>query len=275
MKPPIFSVEWAPNAGLVGILMDLRPSASHFLLPDLPAVFSEQDCDDFQRYITNPRHRIHTIATCRHDNYKSLLKTAKNVQQESKILLVRGNGKSKHTMTTVQAVNILQNEIDNELWGVANPNDADSIRSVHSKVEAGIKGIITQPLLASNSHATLRSYKNEMNADLTVLAGMAFPNRARSLQFWATLLEQEECLKNDPLFQSHLAFFSQPYYQSIAWIGREFHELLMMTTMADDAGIVDTSPTIDGIHCMPLKNTEDLITIFSSLNANIPQSDTQ
>ncbi|KAL3898050.1 MAG: hypothetical protein SGARI_006772 [Bacillariaceae sp.] len=186
------------------------------------------------------------------------------------------------------------------LWGVANPNDERSVERVYDKLEAGlIQGIITQPLLSSTAHETLRSYKtlaprNNNNKDVTILAGLAFPRTARSLQFWAKnlLLDDQDnhnVLRNDPLFQSHLAFFSQPYYTPISWIGREFQELLMMTSLSfgmeeedDDEGAKSASsssssstttttpspaPPIDGIHCMPLKNTEDLCTIFQSLNA--------
>ena len=275
--PPIFSVEWAPNGGLVHVLPQLQPAACRFVLPDLPEVYNEDDLVQFRQH-TAPNQRIHTLAACRHENHQSLLDAVEKVDETSTILLVGGNDKSSSsTMSTMEATKILQNEMPNAVWGVANPNDADSLDGVYRKAKAGISGIITQPLLASTAHEMLQRYKTEVDKDLTVLAGMAFPTTARSLQFWARLLEQEEFLQKDPLFQSHLAFFSQPYYQPIAWTGREFQELLMMTSMRslDGSTTTTTTPTIDGIHCMPLKNTEDLCTIFQSLNANMTSFDKQ
>jgi 5,10-methylenetetrahydrofolate reductase len=277
-KPILFSVEWGPNRTIANIQSQLQPAASHFVLPDLPRVISDQDRTDFWAY-TESYQRIHTIATCRYDHYKSLLDTVFSLTKhhpDSKILLVGGNDKQAHSpLSSVQAAKILHNEVGNELWGVANPNDPRSIAAVQLKIQAGMQGIITQPLLASAAKDVLHSYR-EISESTTILAGLAFPQTARSLQFWAKLLGQGSDLQQDPLFKSHVAFFSQPYFTPFSWIGRECQELLSYCRKWNDSpqqrsltndGETKRS-TIDGIHCMPLQNIEDLVTIFRVLNAH-------
>jgi 5,10-methylenetetrahydrofolate reductase len=200
------------------------------------------------------------------------------VDPSSTILIVGGNNKGQPgVLSTIDVIKILQNECPNTLWGVTNPNDETSLMNVQQKVDAGVTGIITQPLLKSNAVETLQSYKENFR-DITVIGGLALPTTARGLQFWSKLLGQEEELQNDPLFRSHLAFFSQPYYTPYIWIGREFQQfsMLMDDTINSNNNNNNNSATdekkdnngaINGIHFMPLKNTDDMCSIFRSLNA--------
>mmetsp|Transcript_18864 Transcript_18864/g.38719 ORF Transcript_18864/g.38719 Transcript_18864/m.38719 type:complete len:293 (-) Transcript_18864:20-898(-) len=278
----IFSVEW--NQGVAAAQSRLLPSAAHFVFPDLPEVFSETDRDGFLES-TEAHRRIHTVAACHHETAESLLKSLEGVSEpgqsssrsrpKSKVLLVGGNHRGPDTLSSTDAARILQNETELTVWGVTNPNDPNSPERFERKVEAGMSGFITQPLLSSVASDTLQLYRDctPTSKDVTILAGLAFPKTIKGLRFWAKLLDQEEELENDPLFQSHLAYFSQPYVTPMAWIGREMQDLLLASPPSssgsnDDAG----DPFVDGIHFMPLKNTEDLCTIFRSLNNNAHRS---
>ncbi len=251
----IFSVEWNPN--VAAIQNQLLPAASHFVFPDLPEVFSDQDRIDFCSK-TDPNQRIHTVAACQHETSGSLLKSVSNVDPASKILVVGGNNRGPNTMSSIEAARILQNEKESVLWGVANPNDPKSLDAMEKKLESGMSGFITQPLLSSRATEILELYREGAKDDVKIIAGLAFPKTIKGLRFWAKLLDQEEELEKDPLFQSHIAYFSQPYVTPMAWIGRELQDLLIMSNVNDSC--------IDGVHFMPLKNTEDLCSIFQSLN---------
>lgn len=236
---------------------ELLPTATHFVFPDLPQVYSPQDRKNYL-ISTAPKRQIQTVALSRHKSWKSLVANpiVQAASPDSKLLLVGGNDKGPETLSTIQAAKILRNELDAELWGVANPNDLGSVESIHAKREAGIQGFLTQPLLCSTALETLQAYPSK---DTTLVVGMAMPQTAKALQFWSQLVvvgeTEQAAMAQDPLFQSHLAFFSQPYFTSIAWIGRELQHLA-----------THTEPNhIHGIHFMPLKNTDDLRTIFKSL----------
>jgi 5,10-methylenetetrahydrofolate reductase len=277
-KPILFSVEWSPNRTISNIQSQLQPVASHFVLPDLPLVFSDQDRVDFS-VCTEPNQRIHTIATCRYDHYKSLLDTVLTLtahHPNSKLLLVGGNDKRPHSpVTSIEAAKILRNEVGNELWGVINPNDPRSVQSFQIKVQAGMQAIITQPLLTSKAKETLQSYR-KISKSTSILAGLAFPKTAKSLQFWAKLLGQEFDVQQDPLFKSHVALFSQPIYTSLSWISRECQELLSncvewrhsQQPQGSTYESESNRSVIDGIHCMPLDNIENLLQIFRMLNSH-------
>ena len=191
----------------------------------------------------------------------------------TKLLIVGGNDKGNHQhtlMTTEQAVTILRSELDDdlllpttppiELWAVADPNDPDSPRRVETKVQAGIQGIITQPLLTSTAWETLDSYKTRTTTTTTKLVvGMACPRTVHHLHFWRTLLNRPEWVADDPLFQSHLDYFSQQLEGkstsslSLTWMEHELQQLSRMKAK------------VDGLHFMPLRNVEDLVTLFGSL----------
>jgi len=261
----IFSVEW--NQSVAAVQSRLLPAAAHFVLPDLPEILSDRDRADFSA-ATDPSQRIHTVATCHHETAESLLNSVAHVDPESKLLLVGGNNRGPKTLSSVDAAKILRNERGNVLWGVTNPNDPESVETFGQKVESGMTGFLTQPLLSSRAADTMHTYREcccsngaeehkttnkTTTKNTTLLAGLAFPKTVRGLRFWAKLLGQEAELENDPMFQSHLAYFSQPYVTPIAWVGRELQDLL-------------ANPSIDGVHFMPLGNTDDLCSIFTSLN---------
>jgi len=242
---------------VAAVQTQLLPAATHFVFPDLPEVFSDVDRVTFSSN-TDPNQRIHTVAACQHENVDSLLNSVSNVKAGSKILIVGGNNRGSNTMSSMDAARILQNEKENVLWGVSNPNDPKSFDLFEKKLESGMSGFITQPLLSSHATNTMQMYRDCATKDVTILAGLAFPKTTRGLRFWAKLLDQEEELEMDPLFQSHLAYFSQPCVTPIAWTGRELQDLLLASNANESC--------IDGIHFMPLKNTDDLCNIFQSLN---------
>jgi len=251
------TVEWSPKL----LTVHSEISASHFVLPDLPSVYEYSDHERKNYFIAiPPNQRIQTIAACNH-NETSL---GKLVIKAGKLLVVGGHdknsldkknrnknskGSSCCALTTTDAVQILQQRNDTksaEIWGVTNPNNINSIQSVNEKIAAGITGFITQPLLSSHALDILEAYPRESNA--TYIAGVAMPNSNKSLQFWLKLLEQPE-LETDALFKSHMAFFQSPYFTSMSWIRREVQNL-------------EANATIDGMHFMPMKNTNDLLDLL-------------
>jgi hypothetical protein len=208
-------------------------------------------------------------------------------RRATKLLIVGGNDKPNHggsstTTTTIvssscssspwsteQAVTILRSELDLdhhkvELWAVADPNDPDSPRRVETKIQAGVRGFITQPLLTLTAWETIQSY--DMSSK-SLVVGMACPRSATNLQFWRTLLTRPELVGNDPLFQDHLHYFSSQRSgqadgrtSSLAWIERELEQVDRMTSQ------------VDGVHFMPLRNVDDLVTIFDSLRTRESQT---
>ena len=255
----MLSIEWNPN--VAAVRHRLVPPATHFVVPDLPGIVSDRDRADFSSGM-DPAQRIHTIAACHHETAESLLRTASGVDPGSKLLLVSGNNhhnRGPNTMSSVDAAKILRNEVGNDLYGVANPNDPLSAETIGTKLEAGMSGFVTQPLLSSRAADTVRAYRDHATGGATILAGMAFPKTARGLRFWAKLLGQEEELETDPRFRDHLGYFSQPDATSLAWIERELRDLLALNDGTND-------DCIDGIHFMPLKNTDDLCDVFRSID---------
>jgi len=252
----IFSVEW--NRNVAAVQHQLLPATTDFVFPDLPEIFSDNDRADFSDK-TRPQQRVYTIATCHHASTESLLKSVSHIDPESKILLVSGNNSGSNTMSSIDAAKILQNEIENSLYGVANPNDPSSVELFEKKLQAGMSGFITQPLLSTHAIDTMQTYRDQATNDVAILAGLAFPKTVRGLRFWAKLLEQEQELENDALFQRHVAYFLQPNVKPIDWIEKELHDILDLSNTEGDS-------CTDGIHFMPLKNTNDLCSIFQSLN---------
>jgi len=236
------TVEWSPKLAK-RIKTEKLLSATHFVLPDLPAVFSGQDKREFF-VSTSPTKRIQTIAACRYESARSLCNA---VDLADKILVVGGNQKQNEAggLSTIEAVKILRGETDTELWGVANPNDKGSLAAVNEKIEAGISGFITQPLLSSLALDTLGNYQNlNGSSGTSYVAGIAMPKSNYDLQFWLKLLEQPE-LEMDEIFKNHVAFFQDPNCSSLLWIQGEIQNLR------------DHS-SIDGIHFMPIRNFNDL-----------------
>lgn len=264
------TVEWSPKLSQqIQSQPDLQGAATHWVFPDLPLLYTREHRVTYWQSIAPPQ-RIQTVAACHHSDWKSLVATAKerwhgmtdqgdshDIQHGGKLLLVGGNDKTAQTMSTVQAATILQSELFGdkpaELWAVADPNDPESVANVQSKVEAGIVGFLTQPPLSSTAWDTIESYRNHNHKNISIVVGMALPKSAASLQFWRQLLNRPELVEKDPLFQSHLAYFSQPYTTSLAWIGRELQECITSASI------------IDGVHFMPLHNTKDMMALLQTL----------
>lgn len=183
------TVEWSPNVSLVQ--SQLLPVATHFVLPDLPSVYSDQSrAQYFQE--TAPNQRIRTIACSHHTTDKCLLETIRQLPSCDKILLVGGNDKkSSSTLSTTEAAKIILSSSEKivELWGVTNPNDPNSVDSVGEKIQAGITGFLTQPLLSSTALETIHEYN--LNETVPLIAGLALPTSAKNLQFgvnfWSNL----------------------------------------------------------------------------------------
>ena len=241
------TVEWSPKLTTV----HNQINATHFVLPDLPNLYSNSDKSKYLDLIPSQK-RIQTISACNH-NEKTLREAiaAGSIEAGGKILLVGGNEKlnsnnSCCALSTTQAAHIIRNESDVEMWGVTNPNDEESIHSVHEKIESGISGFITQPLLASRALSILEAYPRNNNT--TFIAGIAMPKNNRNLQFWLKLLNQMD-LESDPMFKSHMTFFQSPHSTSLEWIRRELQNL-------------ESLANIDGVHFMPINNIDDLMSLL-------------
>ena len=272
-------------------------SFSYFVLPDLPELrITNTDAqDEFCRTITNLKQRIITIATCHH-SARSLLHTVASptMAPGTTLLLVGGNTKNGHTtkdtnwkttttsLSSLAAAQLLTQERETvptyyPVWGVMNPNDPKSVDVLAQKITAGMTGFITQPGFTSDATDTLYRYRdccdshtnnNNNNNRIPILAGVACPKTLRGLQFWSKLVagHDEELMTlftQDPVFQRHVWYFSQPSVPSLAWSRRELHDL-----------VVQHSAVLDGIHFMPLQNTEDfgaLLPLFHQLNRHQQQ----
>ena len=268
------TVEWSPKiAKLCSSQPEIFQAATHWVFPDLPQVLTPKHRKSYLESIP-PQKRIQTLAACRHEKWQSLVEAAKHRLEwveadgvgNGKLLLVGGNDKTGNTLSTIEAANILRSElgVGAKLWGVADPNDPESVAKVQAKAEAGLTGFLTQPLLSSTAWDTLHAYSG-WDKTLSIVVGMALPRTAKSLQFWRQLLDRPELLEDDPLFQSHLAYFSQPYTTSLAWAGRELQQYATSAAagLSTDSG---SSKVVDGIHLMPLQNTQDLAAIMKSLS---------
>jgi hypothetical protein len=257
----------------------LLETVTHFVFPDLPQVYTADHRASFLKS-TLPYQRIQTLAVCRHETWRSLIETARgrlgmaaedknyssstSVPQGGAILIVGGNDKGLSTISTEQAVKIIRSELDAssvELWAVADPNSPNSPQRVETKVESGVNGFLTQPLLTSTAWDTLHSYETR---NVPVVVGMACPRSTENLRFWRNLLDSPELLDDDPLFQSHLEYFSRPNASSLAWID---HELQQYVRQSTNAGTQNSS-VVDGVHFMPLHNVEDMATILGSLHVS-------
>ena len=250
------TVEWHPRL----INLSKRLEISHYVLPDLPKVYSESDRKQF--FDTDSKGKIVTIAACHH-NEKTLRQLVTDMDENIDKLLVVGGNEKKETfngtsqlakLSSIDAIEILlDQESKLEVWATSNPNSEKSVDDVENKVSAGISGIITQPLLSSPALDIFNSYPREKTTSLDdnencfrtqYIAGVAMPSNNKSLQFWLTLLRQPE-LENDSLFKSHMAFFQSPYFSSLGWIQRELWNL-------------EVNASIDGFHFMPMQNVCDL-----------------
>jgi hypothetical protein len=247
MRNLLTSVEWSPH--VARIQSQLNRGVTHFILPNLPDVYD----DDLQKqfYSNVPsKQRIQTIAACLHttDTLTELLVQSRDTAD--KFLIVGGNSKQDHPgLTTLQALQVAKDvDISNdvELWGVANPNDKNSKDEVYAKLEEGMSGIITQPLLLSHATETLASYPRDDT--IVYMAGLALPKTSKGLMFWLELLGQSD-LADDTLFRDHCEYFCA---------GKD-----SLTWAQDQLTGLDGATNVDGIHYMPLRNTRDLLSLLS------------
>ena len=247
MRNLLTSVEWSPHVSR--IQSQLSRSVTHFVLPNLPDVY---DGDQQKQFYANVPYfqRIQTIAACLHtaDTLTELLVQSRDTVD--KFLIVGGNSKQEHQgLSTLQALQVAKDVDtgnDTELWGVANPNDVNSKDGVHAKLEAGMSGIITQPLLLSHATETLASYPRD--ATIVYMAGLALPKTSKGLLFWLDLLGQSD-LADDALFRDHYEYFCD---------GKD-----PLTWSQDQLAGLDGATNVDGIHYMPMRNTRDLVSLLS------------
>jgi hypothetical protein len=248
MRNLLTSVEWSPH--VARIQSQLSRSVTHYVLPNLPDVYDDDQQKQFYANVPS-RKRIQTIAACLHtpDTLTQLLVQSRDTAD--KFLIVGGNSKQdEHPgLTTLQALQVAK-DVDTgndvELWGVANPNDANSKDGVHAKLDAGMSGIITQPLLLSHATETLASYPSD--DAIVYMAGLALPKTAKGLLFWLDLLGQSD-LADDVLFRDHYEYFCA---------GKD-----SLTWSQDQLATLNGTTNVDGIHYMPMRNTRDLVSLLS------------
>ncbi|KAI2510289.1 hypothetical protein MHU86_4167 [Fragilaria crotonensis] len=242
------TVEW--SAKISGVRSQIEPYTTHFLLPNLPSIITREQENLYFSEI-KPEMRICTIAASLHDNKSLRQRVADCSPKVDKYLIVGGNSKGESagttSLSTVEAARIIQAETNTEIWGVANPNDRASPTSTAAKIDAGIRGIITQPCFSSHSLEVLESYPRYLG--VSYIAGMALPTSTKDLMFWLQLLGQPDVL-DDPLSRNHIKFFSSCENASLVWAENELEKL--------------TKATIDGVHYMPMKNIDDLMALISN-----------
>ena len=225
------SVEWSGAVAKA----HLQLPSFHYILPDLPETITPAMKNEFFTLIPRER-RIQTIAACSHTP-QSLSTYATNFNSSDRLLIVGGNDKAHGKMTTLEAIDIIADATESEIWATANPNCPLSVDAVHHKIQHGATGIITQPFLSSGATGIFDMYP----LGPLYVAGMAFPTSAKSLVFWSKLLELPN-LSSDVLFQDHLSFFRNGGNHQL-WT---YNELLMLESIE----------SLSGVHYMPLANTK-------------------
>jgi 5,10-methylenetetrahydrofolate reductase len=242
------TAEWSWN------LMSSSPNirVSHFILPDLPTTNNVEHQQFFLESVPKAK-RIVTIAAANH-NRESLIQRGKEedfgLEHVSKYLVVGGNHKGKGSglgLTSIDALRILQEHspMGTEIWGVTNPNDESSIRDVEIKIESGVQGFVTQPLLSSRAIEIFKSYPR--HSSICYIAGVAFPKSVPNLMLWLKLLGQQDLLQ-DELFKQHLEYFSDARNSNtVSWVKNELHTLYGLA--------------IDGVHFMPINNIAEFLTL--------------
>jgi hypothetical protein len=246
MRNLLTSVEWSPH--VARIQSQISRGVTHFILPDRPDVFDDDQQKQFYANVPS-RQRIQTIAACLHTHTSLTDCLVQSRDTVDKFLIVGGNSKQHQGLSTLQALQVAKDadmSSDVEFWGVANPNDENSKDGVHAKLEAGMNGIITQPLLTSHALETLASYPR--GDTIVYMAGLALPKTAKGLLFWLDLLGQSD-LADDALFRDHYEYFCSGK-DSLTWAQDQFD-------------ILNGTTNVDGVHYMPLRNTRDLVSLLS------------
>jgi 5,10-methylenetetrahydrofolate reductase len=134
-----------------------------------------------------------------------------------------------------------------DVWCVANPNNKNSIFGVKDKLLAGADGVVAQPLLTSYAAEVLDSYPTTSSSLSTTLAGVALPKTERGLLFWLQLLDHPNDIETDELFQASLQHF-QSNKSPLDWAQSQ---------------IAMYPPELDGLHYMPMSNTDLLLDLLA------------
>jgi len=233
------SVEWSRS---VARIHSQLKGTNHYVLPDLP------DVDlDRSSFFDQQQHskKVLTLAAGLYtpESFDQIL-----LDHHSKVdtfLIVGGNHKS-HVLSSIDAISRAKSLLpDTPVWCVANPNDPATIRNVRHKKSAGADGVVTQPLLGSRALETVQSYA------LPVVCGVALPRTAQGLLFWLNLLHQPE-LQHDSGFQSSLKHFESGA-SPLEWAQSQITCIQELTD-------------VDGIHYMPMKNTDLLLELLADEN---------
>jgi 5,10-methylenetetrahydrofolate reductase len=235
-------VEWGRQVASVHPLL----RATHFVLPDLPDVINASHRGEFYR-VTSFQNRIVTIQASRHNPDSLGRFVRENEAHVSTFLIVGGNSKNGTCLSSVEAIQVARQFTETtRVWATANPNDPGSLETVVQKLEAGATGIVTQPLLSHPAVEILQSYPRR--GGVAYIAGLALPKSREGLLFWKNLLGQPE-LMGDALFEKHLHYFTHQQ-DSLGWAQQELTRL--------------EGANVDGVHFMPMGNTDDLISLMTT-----------
>mmetsp|Transcript_4854 Transcript_4854/g.10736 ORF Transcript_4854/g.10736 Transcript_4854/m.10736 type:complete len:289 (+) Transcript_4854:81-947(+) len=267
------SVEFSsslPFADLAALSMP----PTHYVLPDLPGIVTNDVMNDFRLrtnvtsfdntnegklpdgVTTQPTKPIMTIAAAQHESSASIIKAARErleVYGADTLLIVGGNTMSDSSITTLQAINQLQDAFpDNDftLFCTWDPNFHKDIEDLVKKIDAGVAGIITQPPLTSVAWHQLTEYCSDSTLEgIDLIAGVALPKSTRQLQFWSSLLKDPNSAANDKVFRNTLKYFNDPAFDTDArqmWAMEQRDRLLSYDSLG-------------GVHFMPLGNAADLL----------------
>lgn len=258
--PPCLTVEWSQQVAAVAKQLGAAAAAptTHCVLPDLPRVLTAADCQHCHES-TIRTNRIRTIAV---NNLAPT--TFHNVtQQEASSLtavdepLIVGENEKTNRLSAAEAIQLACETFDHDVWCVANPNQVNGAASVMKKIEAGATGIIAQPLLASHAWSTLEECSALLAGDdVAVIAGLALPQTVGGLSFWADSPGQQDDLPRDDLFCQHLNHFHRDQ-GSLEWARQQGDQSLLMKSG-------DGMLLCDGVHCMLLRNTADLLSLINT-----------
>jgi len=219
---------------------------THFVLPQLPGIIS-QNTREFFRASTQSNERILTLSAALYDTTDSLREAArikiKKYQPES-LLVVGGNTKSKASITTCEALSILQESTDLRILATWDPNHP--FIDLQTKMDAGAAGVITQPVLSTIGWKHIDDYFTTPITGFQMIPGIALPKNTNALRFWSSLLEMPP--ENDDWFNQSLERMTDKDSRQ-NWSKEQLDRLL-------------EHDGIHGLHFMPMGNTEDLLNLF-------------
>lgn len=219
---------------------------THFVLPQLPNVISQDTKESFQTSI-QPNERIVTIAAALYQTSGALRDAVKIKIQKyepESLLVVGGNTKSNDSISTCEALSIIKDSTELRILATWDPNHP--VMDLQTKEDAGATGVITQPVLSSIGWQHLDDYFATPIPGFQMITGMAFPKSAKSLHFWSSLLEVAP--ENDDWFDQSLNRMENKDSRQ-DWSKEQRDRLLEYDG-------------IHGVHFMPMGNTADLLQLF-------------